>query len=290
MTRVLGIASDAAPEGGPGQHLRREDPKRSQRLRSELAVGQQKLSAIFRNSPRCSLKAGELLGAANGWSGGIYHLRAGWACQFCSLSGGHQAILDIYLPGDVIGLDAVLRTRPLDEVMAVTSIMIERIDAENTLTDLMACPHTALYIAWLFGQRQRRADRLIAAISSLDARGRVATMILDFHRRLSRQRLITGATYNLPLTQIQIGAYLGLTVAHVNRVLRSLRNERIVNVEKHCVTILDLGHLTKLAQNGPLPSSIAGPEQRSLGEPTPVGGQHTLITTLPVSQVGDPGL
>jgi hypothetical protein len=38
-----------------------------------------------------------------------------------------------------------------------------------------------------------------------------------------RQNSITGSTYNLPLAQIQIGAYLGLTVAHVNHVLPSLR-------------------------------------------------------------------
>jgi hypothetical protein len=39
-------------------------------------------------------------------------------------------------------------------------------------------------------------------------------------------------------------------VVHVNRVLRSLRDERIVNLERHCVTILDLDRLTSLAQNG----------------------------------------
>jgi CRP-like cAMP-binding protein len=56
--------------------------------------------------------------------------------------------------------------------------------------------------------------------------------------------------YNLPLTQVQIGNYLGLTVVHINRVLGSLRGERIVDLEKHCVTILDLQRLALLSQNG----------------------------------------
>jgi hypothetical protein len=38
----------------------------------------------------------------------------------------------------------------------------------------------------------------------------------------------------------QTGQYLGLTVVHINRVLRSLRADRIVSLEKHWVTILDL--------------------------------------------------
>jgi hypothetical protein len=70
--------------------------------------------------------------------------------------------------------------------------------------------------------------------------------------------LVTGSTYNLPLTQVQIGHYLGLTVVHINRVLRSLRDERTVNFEKHCVTILDLERLTTLAQSRGIGDSNKG--------------------------------
>jgi CRP/FNR family transcriptional regulator len=206
------------------------------RLHGDLALGKRKLSERFHRAPARNLTAGELLVAAARSSEVIYQLQAGWACQFRDFSDGSRAIVDIYLPGDVIGLDAVLRTRPLEQVITLTSITVEAIGAEDALTDLMACRSTALYIAWLLGQRQRRADRLLATISCLDARGRLATMLLDFYTRLRRQRLITGSTYNLPLTQVQIGSYLGLTVAHVNRILRSLRDERIVNLEKHSLT------------------------------------------------------
>ena len=150
----------------------------------------------------------------------------------------------------MIGLDTLLRTRPLENVFTLTSVTVETIPVRDVLTELMADRPTALFVAWLLGERQRRTDRLLAGISGLDARGRVAMMVLDFYTRLRRRKLITGSTFSLPLTQVQIGAYLGLTVVHVNRVLRSLRDERIVNLERHCVTILDLDRLTSLAQNG----------------------------------------
>jgi CRP/FNR family transcriptional regulator, anaerobic regulatory protein len=247
-------------------------------LREELLRGRRELSARFRNSPPRTLRAGELLAARS--SNVIYHLLAGWTARFREFSDGHQAIVDIYLLGDVIGLDAVLWTQTLEEVMALTSIVVERIDVENALTDLMTCRHIALYIAWLLGRRQRRTDRLVAAISSLDARGRLATMLLDFYRRLSRQRLITGSTFNLPLTQVQIGAYLGLTVAHVNRVLRSFRNEQIANLEKHCVTILDLERLKRLAQSDPIAALTAGLDQRLVDEPISRNSQPTQISVI----------
>jgi DNA-binding transcriptional regulator LsrR (DeoR family) len=78
-----------------------------------------------------------------------------------------------------------------------------------------------------------------------------------FYERLSRRGLVTGTTYNLPLNQAHIGAYLGLTVVHVNRVLRSLREERIANVEKHAVTIFDVEGLKRLARDTRISAATA---------------------------------
>jgi CRP/FNR family transcriptional regulator, anaerobic regulatory protein len=244
-------------------------------LHEELVLGRRALLARFRSSPARILAAGELLTEA-GSSHAIYHLTTGWACQFREFSDADLAIVDVYLPANVVGLDAILRSRPPEKVMALSSVGIEMIDVKDAPIELMTCRSTALYIAWLLGQRQRRSDRLLAAISSLDARGRVATMLLDFYLRLRHQKLITGLTYNLPLTQIQIGGYLGLTVAHINRVLRSLRDDQIVNLEKHCVTILDIERLRRLAGNGSL-ASANGTNERSLEVPMPQRDWATQI-------------
>ena len=78
------------------------------------------------------LKAGELLGGA-GASEAIYRLRAGWACQFHDLANGRRVILDIYLPGDVIGLYVGVNARPLEEVLTLTAATIETIPGEDAL-------------------------------------------------------------------------------------------------------------------------------------------------------------
>ena len=231
-------------------------------LYNELALGRSKLGTIFGDSAPLKLKSGEIFGAAAGSTDGIYHLRAGWACQFHEFANGDRAIVDVYPPGDVVGLDTVLNTRPLAEILTLTAVTIEALPVSDALMELMADRSTALYVAWLLGQRQRRADRLLAAVSRLDARGRLAMMVLDIYMRLRRRKLITGLTYNLPLTQVQIGQYLGLTVVHINRVLRALRDEQIVNLEKHCVTILDFKRLTILARNGGMQRSKENGSER----------------------------
>ena len=87
------------------------------RLNKQLALGRRKLRTVFGNSAPRTLKAGEILGTASDSDGEIYHLRTGWACQFSALANGCRAIVDVYLPGDVIGLDTLLRTRPLENVL-----------------------------------------------------------------------------------------------------------------------------------------------------------------------------
>ncbi len=221
-------------------------------LHDDLLAGKREFTARFQSDARQSVKAGNSLTGVDKSNDFdrcvVYRLRSGWACQLRKLCDRRKAILDIYLPGDVIGLDAALNTRPTENVVALTSIAVDAMILEEGLYGLMTHQHTALYVAWLLGQRQRRADRLLSAVTSLDARGRLAVMFFDFYRRLKAQKLISSPTYNLPLTQSQIGSYLGLTVVHVNRVLGVLRQQHIVNFEKHCVNIVDLEELTKLAQ------------------------------------------
>ena len=236
------------------------------KLSDELTLGRRTLNEVFHSSSPRAFESGVSLAAAFGPREGIYRLRAGWAYQFRDCSTDRRIIVDVYLPGDVIGLDTILRTRRPEQVLTLTSGTIEMIPAQDVLTKVFADRLAALYIARLLCQRQRRVERYLAAVSSLDARSRVAMMILDFYTRLCRRGLLTGLVYNLPLTQLQIGNYLGLTVVHVNRVLRALRDEQIVNLEKHCVTILDLARLTGLARNEAMASPSAGIAEHALQE------------------------
>ena len=136
----------------------------------ELVLGRRALLAKFRSGPTRTLAAGELLTEA-GSSHAIYHLTTGWGCQFREFSDANLAIVDVYLPATVVGLDAILRSRASEKIMALSSVLVEVIDAQDALIELMTCRSTALYVVWLLAQRQRHSDRLLATISSLDARG-----------------------------------------------------------------------------------------------------------------------
>ena len=116
-------------------------------LCTELALGRRMLGTIFCASTARTLKANEKLAAAARPAEAVYRLRAGWACQIRELSNGGRAIVDVYIPGDIIGLDTVLHTRPLQEVLTLCAVTIEEVSGEDALMQLMADQYTALYVA-----------------------------------------------------------------------------------------------------------------------------------------------
>ncbi|MGG7382455.1 hypothetical protein ACQ7B2_28130, partial [Escherichia coli] len=70
-----------------------------------MAIGRRNLLAKFHISSPCLLGSGEVLATHSGAKDAVYHIQAGWACQFHDLAGNRRAIVDVYLPGDVVGLD-----------------------------------------------------------------------------------------------------------------------------------------------------------------------------------------
>ena len=88
-------------------------------------------------------------------------------------------------------------------------------------------------------------------IGRLDAKSRLAAFLLGIHDRLRRRGLTDQLSFNLPLTQEQIADHLGLTLVHLNRTLRRMREERLVNVDRQAVIIRDLEGLRALVRGLP---------------------------------------
>jgi CRP-like cAMP-binding protein len=126
------------------------------------------------------------------------------------------------------------------------------------LRELIADSSVAMFILAQLAEQHWRSDRLAASIGRLDAHARLCVLLLDIHDRLRHRGLINRPTFNLPLTQEQIADHLGLTLVHVNRTLRRLREEKIVLVDRQVVIIQDIERLRELAQG--LPQAAELPE------------------------------
>jgi CRP-like cAMP-binding protein len=236
-----------------------ERPRYAAAIMEQLLLGGRKLRGAFMQGPMRFAGRDAPLHAADDPDAGAVLIRSGFAYRCCVLADGRRAILDILLPGDISGIDHVILARPIEEIRAAGRVGYHALGA-SALRRLMLDQDVVARMMATLAEARWRADRMAAAIGRLDAQARLSVLLLDIHDRLRRGGLIGRPTYNLPLTQEQIADHLGLTLVHVNRTLRRLRECKIALLDHQVVIIIDIDRLRQCAQGLPQAPDIAEPE------------------------------
>jgi len=99
----------------------------------------------------------------------------------------------------------------------------------------------------------------LVSIGRRNAIERTAHFFMELAERLNLVGLATQAEFQCPLSQYVLADALGLTAIHVNRVLRQLRDMRLLSVQRGTVEIHDLNGLREISgfQSGYLKSRDA---------------------------------
>lgn len=80
---------------------------------------------------------------------------------------------------------------------------------------------------------------------------RLADWILETRERLELVDLATADRFALPLTQELLSDTLGLTTVHINRTLRAMRRDGLIEHRGGTMFLLDRDRLEKLADYRP---------------------------------------
>ncbi|WP_299819283.1 Crp/Fnr family transcriptional regulator [uncultured Jannaschia sp.] len=88
-------------------------------------------------------------------------------------------------------------------------------------------------------------------IGALRGMARVANFLAEMDIRLRQANAVIRSSFDLPLTQAQIGAACGMTSVHVNRVLRDLRETGCCVMRNRRVSIHDRDALQRIGQFDP---------------------------------------
>ena len=84
-----------------------------------------------------------------------------------------------------------------------------------------------------------------------DARTRIAHLLCEFAVRLEASSFGERFSYELPITQEQLGDATALTPVHVNRTLMKLEEDGLIKRTKRVITIGDWTELAKTADFEP---------------------------------------
>ncbi|MDA9412397.1 Crp/Fnr family transcriptional regulator [Bradyrhizobium sp. CCBAU 45384] len=175
----------------------------------------------------------------------------GFCARSKTLANGKRQILSLHIPGEIPDLMSLFLHVMDHDLSTLTPATLGFISHEalqklhrrsprvaemfwrDTLID------SAMFREWIVNVGQRPAP------------ARLAHVMIELRERLRMIGRLDSDSFEMPLTQEQIGEALGITAVHANRVIRQLRQEGIVELNRGRVIVLDERKFQELADFEP---------------------------------------
>jgi CRP-like cAMP-binding protein len=170
----------------------------------------------------------------------------GLAGRFGQTSDGARQITCLHIPGDMADLPSVVSPKSGWGLTALTDTTVLRIPHADLRR--VAARHSGIAEAFW---RDCVADGSIFSewvvnVGRRDALARLAHLFCEMAIRCEQAGQGDRRSYALPIIQADLGDATGLTSVHVNRMLRQLREQSIVELRTGTVMIQDWGQLVKV--------------------------------------------
>lgn len=158
----------------------------------------------------------------------LYTVKAGWVCTHRNLASGGRQILEVFMPGDVIGLRNFAYPGRLDSASmikggTVCPFPLQRLIEVFKESEIL----TVLFFAMASREQALLVERMIN-LGRRSASQKLANFIAEIYIRLQRLNPNLGEEIPLPLSQELIADILGLSTVHVNRTFAELRQKKVL--------------------------------------------------------------
>lgn len=190
------------------------------------------------------LRQGDMLNA-------VPFILSGWICASKHLKDGRWQVLSFFVKGDLC--DCGLPTlREMDHSLRTLSDSLI-LELPNEALDEMITKSPRLRAAFTRSSLVQSviAREWVLSLGQLNAKERCAHLICELFWRLRAANAIKGNSFEFPLTQEEVGATIGISTVHTNRILQSLRDENLIEQKGRRLTIKDQFGLEELAMFNP---------------------------------------
>ncbi|WP_246524714.1 Crp/Fnr family transcriptional regulator [Sphingobium phenoxybenzoativorans] len=221
------------------------------RLEKHLNLTERERTALARlEENQRKVKRGAMIQRANETITELFVLRAGRVMSYVILPDGSRQILRVYFAGDFIGSASTVYSKSPESLVALSDSVLCPFDKHALRVLLEEHPRVAA-LMFVLSQMERVSltDRL-ASLGRSSARARVASFLLDIIDRLRLMDDGITDSFDLKLTQEEIGDAVGLTSVHVNRMIRQMEADGLISRSNGRITLLnekaleEIGHYT----------------------------------------------
>lgn len=171
------------------------------------------------------------------FDGQLFTLFSGWACRYRVAPSGERQIIDILLPGSLIGLQQLMLGNSDSGVESLTPVTLCVLTGRPLAE--MFDQHSKLSGAMVYAlmEDERRADRRIEMVAKQSGPERLAYFLLELVDRLRPLGLGQDEMSYFPLQRRHLADLLGLSDTHVSRSMSELRREDLATIGANSLVI-----------------------------------------------------
>lgn len=155
---------------------------------------------------------------------------------------GRLQVTGFQMTGDLLGLDAISTESHTCDATALEDSEVCEIPFTRLEDIIQSIPSLMHHFHKILSNEIVRDHNVMLLLGSMVAEERLATFLLNLSQRLS-VRGYSALDFNLRMTRVDIGSYLGLRLETISRAFSKLQEEKVITVNNKHVQINDIDRL-----------------------------------------------
>ena len=179
----------------------------------------------------------------------VYAVRSGTLKAYKTTDDGREQVTGFYFPGEILGMDGISNNTHASSAKSLETAAVCEIPFTSLEKLSALMPSLQRHFFQLMSREITEDQQLITLLSKNSADERVASLMLSISTRNARRKL-SATHFRLPMSRVDIGNYLGLTVETVSRVFSRMQKLELLRVDNKEIEILDIPGLQEMANLG----------------------------------------
>jgi CRP/FNR family transcriptional regulator len=176
----------------------------------------------------------------------LYAIRSGTLKATGLIEDGRTQITGFYLPGELLGIDAIGTDQHPCSAEALESAEVCEISFDALEALAQKVPGLQHQLLRIMSREIVRDEEMLMMLGHMSAEERLASCLVNLSRRL--KRLGNGdVELKLSMSRQDLGDYLGLALETVSRLLSRFQSENLISVHGRQIVLRDLERLRAMS-------------------------------------------
>ena len=172
----------------------------------------------------------------------IFAVRSGCVKTMTESANGDEQIVGFHLPGELLGLDGFADGAYTCNAVALETSSVCELPLDNLEELCGRLPGLQRQMRRIMGKEVANDHKMLLLLGKMTSEERLASFLLSMSSRME-ERHWKESEFNLSMPRQDIANYLGMAVETVSRLFAAFQNDKIIEVDRRHITILNMDRL-----------------------------------------------